>query len=136
MSEREPQTADKYIVRFPEGLRQRLKEVAQENGRSLNAEIILRLQQSFEGGPSAQQASEYRQVLSLAQASITGAALQNARIRIELLLMRLDRARTDEEKAQIKRDLVDAERERDSFVRELHAMTAEIKAAEARSKHP
>lgn len=42
------QNADKYIVRFPEGLRQRLKEAAQENGRSLNAEIVQRLIDSFD----------------------------------------------------------------------------------------
>lgn len=42
------QNADKYIVRFPDGLRQRLKDAANENGRSLNAEIVLRLQRSFD----------------------------------------------------------------------------------------
>lgn len=39
---------EQYIVRFPDGMRERLKEVAAKNGRSLNAEIIARLSQSLE----------------------------------------------------------------------------------------
>lgn len=41
---------DQYIVRFPDGMRDRLKAVAAENGRSLNAEIIARLEASFRQG--------------------------------------------------------------------------------------
>lgn len=41
--------ADQFVVRFPDGMRDRLKEAAQANGRSMNAEIITRLQDSFEG---------------------------------------------------------------------------------------
>jgi predicted nuclease with TOPRIM domain len=35
---------DQYIVRFPDGMRDRLKDQAAENNRSLNAEIIARLE--------------------------------------------------------------------------------------------
>lgn len=42
------QTADRYIVRFPEGMRDRLKDAAAANNRSMNAEIVARLQESFE----------------------------------------------------------------------------------------
>lgn len=45
--ERLPQSADKYIVRFPDGMRDRLKKAAAANNRTLNAEIIRRLEQSF-----------------------------------------------------------------------------------------
>ena len=31
---------DQYIVRFPDGMRDKLKKAAKENNRSLNAEII------------------------------------------------------------------------------------------------
>lgn len=34
---------DQYIVRFPDGMRDRLKKAAAENKRSLNAEIVARL---------------------------------------------------------------------------------------------
>lgn len=42
------QDSDKANLRFPEGLRQRLKEVARDNGRSMNAEIVVRLEASFQ----------------------------------------------------------------------------------------
>jgi plasmid stability protein len=38
---------DQYIVRFPDGMRDRLKVAAAANKRSLNAEIISRLEASF-----------------------------------------------------------------------------------------
>ncbi|AVR88999.1 Arc family DNA-binding protein [Thauera aromatica] len=41
-------TADQFVVRFPDGMRDRLKEAAHANGRSMNAEIVARLQASFE----------------------------------------------------------------------------------------
>lgn len=50
MIERDPQQQDKYIVRFPPGMRDRLKEAAAANNRSMNAEIVARLQKSLEGG--------------------------------------------------------------------------------------
>lgn len=39
--------ADKYIVRFPDGMRERIAEAAKANNRSMNAEIVARLQASF-----------------------------------------------------------------------------------------
>jgi hypothetical protein len=47
------QTADKYIVRLPDGMRDRIAEQAKTSGRTMNAEIIARLQASFEPAPSA-----------------------------------------------------------------------------------
>lgn len=35
---------DQYIVRFPDGMRDRLKDEAENNNRSLNAEIVARLE--------------------------------------------------------------------------------------------
>ncbi|OUM01781.1 Arc family DNA-binding protein [Variovorax sp. JS1663] len=42
------QAGDKYIVRFPEGMRERIAEVAKANNRSMNAEIVARLESSFD----------------------------------------------------------------------------------------
>lgn len=39
---------DKVIVRLPDGMRERIREVAEKNNRSMNAEIVARLDQSFE----------------------------------------------------------------------------------------
>lgn len=40
---------DQYIVRFPDGMRDLLKSEAEKNGRSMNAEIITRLEASLAG---------------------------------------------------------------------------------------
>lgn len=42
---------DRYIVRFPEGMRDRIAAIAKENGRSMNAEIIARIERSFSDEP-------------------------------------------------------------------------------------
>lgn len=39
---------DQYIVRFPDGMRDRIKEAAEVSGRSMNAEIVARLESSFD----------------------------------------------------------------------------------------
>ncbi len=49
--ERSPQTADKYILRFPDGMRDLIAQKAKENGRSMNAEIIARLYESLSAPP-------------------------------------------------------------------------------------
>lgn len=36
-----------FMVRFPEGMRERIAEAAKQNQRSMNAEIISRLEESF-----------------------------------------------------------------------------------------
>lgn len=38
---------DQYIVRFPDGMRDMIRDAAAKNNRSMNAEIIARLEQSF-----------------------------------------------------------------------------------------
>lgn len=40
--------ADKFVVRMPEGMREQIAEVARENHRSMNSEIVMRIQQSLE----------------------------------------------------------------------------------------
>lgn len=40
-------TADQFVVRFPEGMRDRIADAAKANNRSMNAEIIQRLEHSF-----------------------------------------------------------------------------------------
>lgn len=39
-------SSDQFLLRLPDGMRARLKSAASENGRTLNAEIVLRLEQS------------------------------------------------------------------------------------------
>jgi hypothetical protein len=47
MTERAPQDQEKYVVRFPDGMRDRLKAAAELSNRTLNAEIVARLQSTF-----------------------------------------------------------------------------------------
>lgn len=42
--------SDKFMLRFPDGMRERIAELAKQNGRSMNAEIIARLESSVSGG--------------------------------------------------------------------------------------
>lgn len=41
-------TANKFMLRLPDGMRERLKEVAKKSGRSMNAEIVQRLGRTFD----------------------------------------------------------------------------------------
>lgn len=41
------QEREQYIVRFPEGMRDRIREEADRNCRSMNAEIIFHLQRAL-----------------------------------------------------------------------------------------
>jgi hypothetical protein len=47
--------SDKFMLRLPDGMRDRIAEVAKQNGRSMNAEIVARLQRSIEVGTSLSQ---------------------------------------------------------------------------------
>jgi hypothetical protein len=49
-------TADKFIVRFPDGLRERLAASARANRRSMNAELVVHLEAALagQGGEPAQ----------------------------------------------------------------------------------
>jgi hypothetical protein len=40
--------ADKFMLRMPDGMRDRITEAAKTNNRSMNAEIIVRLERSFD----------------------------------------------------------------------------------------
>jgi predicted DNA-binding protein len=40
--------ADRFLLRLPPGMRERIAEIAKESGRSMNAEIIARLERSLE----------------------------------------------------------------------------------------
>jgi hypothetical protein len=44
-------TLDKFQLRLPEGMREKIKEAAKESGRSMNAEIVHRLEESFTKSP-------------------------------------------------------------------------------------
>jgi plasmid stability protein len=47
MTDRKPQDQEKFIVRLPEGMRERIKAHADQNGRSMNAEIVATLEAAY-----------------------------------------------------------------------------------------
>lgn len=48
MSNYPSEQLDKFMVRMPDGLRDAIKDAAKRNNRSANAEIVARLESSFE----------------------------------------------------------------------------------------
>ena len=42
--------SDKFIVRLPDGMRDRIKAAADTNGRTMNAEVVARLESTFRTG--------------------------------------------------------------------------------------
>lgn len=53
---------DKTLLRFPPGLRDRIRAEAEANGRSLNSEIVARLEASFSSDTLTAARMEYRKV--------------------------------------------------------------------------
>ncbi|MEW6257435.1 MAG: Arc family DNA-binding protein [Pseudomonadota bacterium] len=55
MSERRLQLEDKFMLRLPDGLRDKIKAEAKANLRSMNAEILVQLIRAYGGasGPGA-----------------------------------------------------------------------------------
>jgi hypothetical protein len=47
-SQRAPQSADKYVLRLPDGMRDKIAELARLSNRSMNAEMVAMLQQSMD----------------------------------------------------------------------------------------
>lgn len=61
-------TAPQFVVRLPsEEFRDQIAEAAKGNGRSMNAEIVARLQGSFEGGDASAAAADFAQRLFQAE---------------------------------------------------------------------
>lgn len=49
--------ADQFIIRFPDGLRARIKRQAALNRRSMNSEIVTHLEQAFPASATATEGS-------------------------------------------------------------------------------
>jgi non-homologous end joining protein Ku len=47
-AERMPQRADKYVLRLPDGMRDKIAKLAKTNNRSMNSEMVLMLQQAID----------------------------------------------------------------------------------------
>lgn len=58
MADYNSRTAEKFVIRLPDGMRSRIADMAVVNHRSMNSEIIQRLEQSFASENSSQSLQE------------------------------------------------------------------------------
>ncbi len=61
---------DKFVLRLPDGMRERVRQAAELNRRSMNAEIIARLEESFEGLRPSNMSYEMETLSRMADGSI------------------------------------------------------------------
>ncbi|MBN9219230.1 MAG: Arc family DNA-binding protein [Mesorhizobium sp.] len=54
---------DQFIVRLPDGMRTKIAEAAQSNDQSMNAEIVSRLEASFDPAAALSESEAVREVL-------------------------------------------------------------------------
>lgn len=73
--------SDQFPLRLPDGMRDRIKESAEAAGRSMNAEIILRLERSL----LLDSADTVRQGVRMHQNDMSAEALEHLKRAIELL---------------------------------------------------
>ncbi|EHM44101.1 Arc family DNA-binding protein [Hafnia alvei] len=62
MSEKQVRDYDKFMLRFPDGMRDAIAERAKANGRSMNSEIVQILQDALENGFSLQMGEDFGKV--------------------------------------------------------------------------
>ena len=74
---------DKFMLRLPDGMRDRIAEIAKANGRSMNAEIVRRLEWSFEAPLDKKADGEIR--------PISAAEMRRIADMIEELTARMDK---------------------------------------------
>lgn len=85
---------DKFVLRMPDGMRDRIAKEAESNGRSMNAEIVQRLEASFRRSVDDEQVLEFSKKMESALKSANeeaSAAKVGAAVSSSLLVSVLDR---------------------------------------------
>lgn len=60
---------DQFVIRMPEGLRERIAQAAKDQGRSMNAEIVMTLEMTYPPTPPAEEIAPILEgVLRMSQA--------------------------------------------------------------------
>ncbi|HDR9877444.1 TPA: Arc family DNA-binding protein [Burkholderia cenocepacia] len=70
-------SADQFVVRFPDGMRERIANEAKKNNRSMNAEIIARLDDSFSAPDESHTIGQTAKLL-----------VENTKLRLEMAKLR------------------------------------------------
>jgi Arc-like DNA binding domain len=68
----------RFLLRMPPELREPLRDAAERSGRSLNAEIVARLESSISGRPQRRQVRRPRLVPAIAVAGVLAVAASGA----------------------------------------------------------
>lgn len=100
----------KTALRLPPELHASLHEAAEKSGRTYNAEIILRLQQTFEKAPKAEPDKERRLHEGLIHRNALLSDLRATRAEIELLQVRMEKM-TGKERDAAQRQMVELQKE-------------------------
>lgn len=87
-------TADKVLVRMPDGMRDNLKAAAKANNRTMNAEIVARLQASFDSPPPSSSMSHTQTMASSHDLSVLY-EITEAQMRLQQATMALSDAKDD-----------------------------------------
>jgi hypothetical protein len=81
--------SDKFMLRFPDGMRDRIADQAKLNNRSMNAEIVARLEQSFDGPVKQSEVEELLQKLSERDDTAQKVAERDRLLSLTAIFMRL-----------------------------------------------
>lgn len=77
MIDRTPQNQDKFVLRLPDGMRDRIKSAAAKSGRSMNAEIVSALEGYFPEPKRPQDVlSDIAQILSFVEPTLREQAIE------------------------------------------------------------
>ena len=85
--------ADKVLVRMPDGMRDKLKAHAKSNNRTMNAEIIVRLEAHLSANKPDQADADAALLNLNAQLTLQHASLQLAEVACELLASELPKTK-------------------------------------------
>lgn len=116
---------DQYVLRLPDGMREQLKTEAAQNGRSLNAEIVARLEASIIGGNGSTD-DTINAVFRFTIEKLLSSPIEPSDRRLKVLLAEYDQYQTD--RIQDLRKFLDHAREFMSEVEGSELPTWEQKA--------
>ena len=126
---------DQYMLRFPEGLRDRIKTAADLNGRSMNSEIVARLEKSFEDAPSPEDLNAALVLIEQMRDQVTRhqqhLSLIEEETRRERDKLREERNDIREQRLRIQQEIAERLRLREERIREREERQLE-KAADSR----
>lgn len=87
MAEKQVRDYDKFMLRFPDGMRDAVAERAKENGRSMNSEIIDMINNALHLPTTGQEAIDY--MLEVAKSDEVNDLSDDDRVQVETLLLQL-----------------------------------------------